>query len=147
VHDLHAWTITSGMPALTAHVVVEDEYLADCADVLDKVSACLAEHFDLEHTTLQLEPVGHLEHEPAPGCCGLLGEQADPGEEQREDFHRVRADVYPMHLGTLFADVAGEHGVGAFVEFRKDHAELRDEHERSDDEIAVPTLPAPGEHR
>lgn len=68
VHDLHAWTITSGMPALTAHVVVEDEYLADCADVLDKVSACLAEHFDLEHTTLQLEPVGHREHEPEPGC-------------------------------------------------------------------------------
>ncbi len=68
VHDLHAWTITAGMPALTAHVIVEDEYLADCADVLDKVSSCLAEHFDLEHTTLQLEPMEHREHEIEPGC-------------------------------------------------------------------------------
>lgn len=67
VHDLHAWTITSGVPALTAHVVVEDAYLSDCAHVLDKVTEFLAEHFDLEHTTLQLEPVGHVEHEADPG--------------------------------------------------------------------------------
>lgn len=68
VHDLHAWTITSGMPALTAHVVVEDDHLADYGEVLDKVSSCLAEHFDLEHTTVQLEPIGHTEHEARPGC-------------------------------------------------------------------------------
>lgn len=68
VHDLHAWTITSGVPALTAHVVVEDEYMADWAEVLDQVSACLAQHFDLDHTTLQLEPVGHQDHEPHRGC-------------------------------------------------------------------------------
>jgi len=68
VHDLHAWTITSGVPALTAHVVVKDEYMADWAEVLDQVSACLAQHFDLDHTTLQLEPVGHQDHEPHPGC-------------------------------------------------------------------------------
>ena len=84
VHDLHAWTITSGMPALTAHVVVEDEYLADCADVCDKVSACLAEHFDLEHTTLQVGTRRHLEHERTPAVEGLLGEQADPSQEQRD---------------------------------------------------------------
>lgn len=68
VYDLHAWTITSGMPALTAHVVVADDYKADYGLVLDEVSACLAEHFDLEHTTLQLEPVGHKPHEIEPGC-------------------------------------------------------------------------------
>ncbi|WP_370460160.1 cation diffusion facilitator family transporter [Pseudactinotalea sp. HY158] len=68
VHDLHAWTITSGMPALTAHVVVEPEYLAECGPVLDRVTACLEQHFDLGHTTLQLEPVGHAAHEVEPGC-------------------------------------------------------------------------------
>lgn len=67
VHDLHAWTITSGVPALTAHVVIEDEYLEDFGEVLDAVSACLADHFDLEHTTVQLEPQGHQEHENNPG--------------------------------------------------------------------------------
>lgn len=68
VHDLHAWTITSGMPALTAHVVVEDEYADDWGTVLDEVRECLADHFDLAHTTVQLEPIGHTEHETDPGC-------------------------------------------------------------------------------
>lgn len=68
VHDLHAWTITSGVPALTAHVVVEPEYLADCGPVLDQVTTCLEQHFDLAHTTLQLEPVEHTSHEGRPGC-------------------------------------------------------------------------------
>lgn len=63
VHDLHAWTITSGMPALTAHVVVEDGYKEDWGSVLDEVRECLADHFDLAHTTVQLEPTGHSDHE------------------------------------------------------------------------------------
>lgn len=68
VHDLHAWTITSGVPALTAHVVVEEGYMHDWAHVLDKVSSCLSQHFNLEHTTLQLEPVDHREHEHHSAC-------------------------------------------------------------------------------
>ncbi|MFS0703271.1 cation diffusion facilitator family transporter [Cellulomonas sp. 179-A 9B4 NHS] len=67
VHDLHAWTITSGVTALSAHVVVDDE----CIDqgrpgaVLDALDECLGEHFAMEHCTLQLEPVGHRSHESA----------------------------------------------------------------------------------
>ncbi len=67
VHDLHAWTITSGVTALSAHVVVHDE----CIDqgrpgaVLDALDECLGEHFAMEHCTLQLEPVGHRSHENA----------------------------------------------------------------------------------
>lgn len=64
-HDLHAWTITSGLPVLSVHVVVTDEALADggAARVLDELSHCLADHFDVEHCTFQLEPASHAEHE------------------------------------------------------------------------------------
>ncbi|MFJ2114232.1 MULTISPECIES: cation diffusion facilitator family transporter [unclassified Streptomyces] len=65
VHDLHAWTITSGMPVLSAHVVVEQEALdsAGHEKMLHDLQGCLGHHFDVEHCTFQLEPVGHAEHE------------------------------------------------------------------------------------
>jgi len=69
VHDLHAWTVASGMPVLTAHVVVRDECLRDghTEEILDRLQSCMAEHFPvrIQHATLQLEPVSHLEHEAA----------------------------------------------------------------------------------
>ena len=66
-HDLHAWTITSGMPVLSAHVVVSPETLADegGGKVLDELGQCLSAHFDVEHCTFQLEPAGHADHEHA----------------------------------------------------------------------------------
>ncbi len=67
VHDLHVWTITSGMPVMSAHVVVSDEVLdSRCGgSVLDAVSACLVHHFDVQHCTFQIEPDTHAGHEPA----------------------------------------------------------------------------------
>ncbi|MGW0736382.1 cation diffusion facilitator family transporter [Streptomyces sp. NPDC002851] len=67
VHDLHAWTVTSGMPVLMAHVVVEPAVLAqeDRGRLLRRLQACLGDHFDVAHSTLQLEPVGHGEGEGA----------------------------------------------------------------------------------
>ncbi len=69
-HDLHAWTITSGTTALSAHVVlthrVWDEGRAPA--LLDRLTNCVTEHFRLDHVTLQLEQQGHAEHE------GLLHE-------------------------------------------------------------------------
>jgi len=62
VHDLHAWTITSGVNVLSAHVVVTGE--AASGPVLDQLSGCLADHFDIEHSTFQIEPPGHRDHEP-----------------------------------------------------------------------------------
>jgi cobalt-zinc-cadmium efflux system protein len=64
-HDLHAWTITSGLPVLSVHVVVDDDALARSggSDVLDALTSCLADHFDVEHCTFQLEPARHREHE------------------------------------------------------------------------------------
>lgn len=65
VHDLHVWQLTSGAPVMSAHVVVDDQALAACGTdgVLDSLSACLAEHFDVAHSTFQVEPVGHHAHE------------------------------------------------------------------------------------
>jgi cobalt-zinc-cadmium efflux system protein len=54
VHDLHAWTITSGMNVLSAHVVLRGG--ADPSRVLDALCACLSRDFDIEHSTFQLEP-------------------------------------------------------------------------------------------
>ncbi|MBK9739882.1 MAG: cation transporter [Actinobacteria bacterium] len=64
-HDLHVWTLTSGIPVLSVHVVVDNDVLADGrgGQVLDALGECLAEHFDVEHCTFQLEPVGHVDHE------------------------------------------------------------------------------------
>ncbi|KOU26806.1 cation transporter [Streptomyces sp. WM6372] len=63
VHDLHAWTVTSGMPVLTAHVVVAAETLRgeDHGKLLARLQACVGDHFDVAHSTLQLEPEGHTE--------------------------------------------------------------------------------------
>ncbi|MFH0515970.1 cation diffusion facilitator family transporter [Streptomyces sp. M41] len=65
VHDLHAWTITSGMPVLSAHVVVSTDALNAIGHekMLHELQGCLGDHFDVEHCTFQLEPSGHAEHE------------------------------------------------------------------------------------
>ncbi|GAB2489959.1 cation diffusion facilitator family transporter [Nocardiopsis aegyptia] len=65
VHDLHAWTITSGLPVMSAHVVVAESDLKDSGRMLDELHECLAGHFDVDHSTLQLEPPGHADHEGA----------------------------------------------------------------------------------
>ena len=66
VHDLHAWTVTSGLPALSAHVVLEDSCFNDghAPRLLDQLQNCLAGHFDVEHSTFQLEAAAHASHEP-----------------------------------------------------------------------------------
>jgi cobalt-zinc-cadmium efflux system protein len=53
VHDLHIWTITSGFPALSAHVLVAPG--GDCHGVRRDLERLLHEQFDLHHTTLQVE--------------------------------------------------------------------------------------------
>ena len=65
VHDLHAWTITSGMPSLSAHVTVTDEALAEygVGGILDQLCHCAREHFEIDHATFQVEPETHQEHE------------------------------------------------------------------------------------
>ncbi len=52
-HDLHAWTITSGMNVVSAHVIVAPD--AEPAAVLDHLCECLADFFDIDHSTFQIE--------------------------------------------------------------------------------------------
>ena len=66
VHDLHAWTLTSDLPVLSAHVVVEESCLSSgsAPRLLEHLQECLAGHFDVEHSTFQLEPEVHAGREP-----------------------------------------------------------------------------------
>jgi cobalt-zinc-cadmium efflux system protein len=66
VHDLHAWTVTSDLPAVSAHVVVAEDCFSGgrAPRLLDQLQNCLAGHFDVEHSTFQLEADGHADHEP-----------------------------------------------------------------------------------
>jgi cobalt-zinc-cadmium efflux system protein len=65
VHDLHIWTVTSGLPTLSAHIVVDDSCFHDghAPQLLDALQACLTGHFDVEHSTFQLEAAAHAGHE------------------------------------------------------------------------------------
>jgi cobalt-zinc-cadmium efflux system protein len=67
VHDLHATQIATGLPVLTAHVVVDDECFFDghAPRIVDDLQKCVAEHFavSIEHSTFQLERAEHGDHE------------------------------------------------------------------------------------
>jgi cobalt-zinc-cadmium efflux system protein len=67
VHDVHASTVASDLPVLTAHVVVDDSCFRDghLPRLLDQLQQCLAGHFDVEHSTFQFEPASHAAHEHA----------------------------------------------------------------------------------
>jgi len=65
VHDVHVWAITSGAPVFSAHVVCEPAVFREgrTGTLLDELSGCLTTHFDVEHSTFQLEPAEHAAHE------------------------------------------------------------------------------------
>jgi cobalt-zinc-cadmium efflux system protein len=67
IHDLHASQIATGLPILSAHVVVEQGCFEDghAPRILDDLQACVLEHFSvpIEHSTFQLEPEAHAAHE------------------------------------------------------------------------------------
>ncbi|TCB96476.1 cation transporter [Micromonospora zingiberis] len=64
VHDLHVWTLTSGMDVASAHLTVTPG--ADVGGILAAARAALREEFHIEHATLQVEPGA------APGACGAV---------------------------------------------------------------------------
>ncbi len=65
VHDVHVWSITPGSNVFSAHVVVDSAvFRENRTDILlDSLSECLSTHFDVAHSTFQLEPAEHAEHE------------------------------------------------------------------------------------
>lgn len=55
VHDLHVWTISTGMDALSGHVVVRDQMLSESNKLLSEINTVLAERYNITHTTIQME--------------------------------------------------------------------------------------------
>lgn len=67
VHDIHIWTITSGIYALSAHLVVKDLMVSQSAQIMEMVNRSLTENYNITHTTLQLE----CESCPTGNVCGI----------------------------------------------------------------------------
>ena len=61
VHDLHVWTLTSGLQASTAHLDLAANY--DPTSILERATTLLREEFGIEHVTLQIEPADAKPHE------------------------------------------------------------------------------------
>lgn len=61
VHDLHVWTVTSGIDTATGHVVLDGS--TDFHAVLDQVMALLESEYAVTHATIQCEPAGHRERD------------------------------------------------------------------------------------
>jgi len=55
VHDIHIWTITSGVNAMSAHLIIEDQKVSQSSEIVDLVNRQLKEQYNIIHTTLQLE--------------------------------------------------------------------------------------------
>lgn len=66
VHDVHVWSMSPGSNVFSAHVVVQPAiFQQNRTDVmLDSLTECLKDHFDVAHSTFQLEPAEHAQHEP-----------------------------------------------------------------------------------
>ena len=64
VHDLHVWTITSGMDSLSAHIVLTDDVPLQAGQkILETLNAQLKEKFGVEHTTIQVEYASLVQEE------------------------------------------------------------------------------------
>ena len=82
VHDMHVWTITSGIHALSAHLLIEDQTVAHSAEIARAVERSLAERFSISHTTLQLEC------DRCEGCpAGLMCDISRPMEHDHDHHH------------------------------------------------------------
>jgi cobalt-zinc-cadmium efflux system protein len=106
VHDLHVWAITTGMPAASAHVLVEPRH--DCHAVRADLEALLARDYGITHLTLQVDhcpdplptPVTHdHDHDRADGDHGDPGIHGDDahGPQDGRDDHDHGADAHDDH--------------------------------------------------
>lgn len=67
VHDIHVWTLTSGIHALSTHLAIEDQMVSRSAELVAAVNDSLARSFGIRHTTLQLE----YDSCPSGYTCGI----------------------------------------------------------------------------
>ncbi len=55
IHDLHIWTLTSNVIAMSAHVKIKQQYMGKANSILKKINALMQEKFDIDHCTIQIE--------------------------------------------------------------------------------------------
>ncbi|MGC8901579.1 MAG: cation diffusion facilitator family transporter, partial [bacterium] len=55
IHDLHIWAITSGMYAMSSHVLIDDKMISEGTLIVEQIRHIMKEEFNVEHTTIQLE--------------------------------------------------------------------------------------------
>jgi cobalt-zinc-cadmium efflux system protein len=76
VHDLHVWTVTSGFPALSAHVLVRQE--SDCHAARARLAKALSERFGIDHTTLQVDHLSNAGHALKLGAASPRKKPLEP---------------------------------------------------------------------
>jgi cobalt-zinc-cadmium efflux system protein len=86
VHDLHVWEVTSGFPALSAHVLVARD--SDCHAARREMEAMLHARFDVDHTTLQVDHVGGELLDIAPPRDSADTDRGEASEILHEPRHR-----------------------------------------------------------
>ncbi len=67
VHDLHLWTITSGIHAMSCHIVLDDRMISQGSDIVGEISSLVKRRYNIEHSTLQLECSPSAPHEVETG--------------------------------------------------------------------------------
>jgi len=55
IHDVHLWAITSGMYAMSCHLLIEDQKVSNCTQIVEEVNQTLSKEFGISHSTVQLE--------------------------------------------------------------------------------------------
>ncbi|HLE35158.1 MAG TPA: cation diffusion facilitator family transporter [Nitrososphaerales archaeon] len=55
IHDLHVWTISSGLNACSGHIMVKDQMVSESARIIDEIGTILKTKFKISHTTIQIE--------------------------------------------------------------------------------------------
>jgi len=76
VYDIHIWTITSGIHALSAHLLIEDQTVSRSAEIVRAVNQGLVKHFNITHATLQLE-CGKGEGCPSGFICHTIDHKSN----------------------------------------------------------------------
>jgi cobalt-zinc-cadmium efflux system protein len=80
LHDLHIWTITSGIYALSTHILVNDQMVSRSSEIIARINHELAEQFNITHTTFQME------NEKCVGCAeGLVCQMHRPEVAESHD--------------------------------------------------------------
>lgn len=68
VHDLHVWSITRGVRALSCHAIIDDLPPSGSAPILDRISKMLLQKYQIDHATIQFESAAHSGHKGHCAC-------------------------------------------------------------------------------